>query len=260
MHPRSPPPGRNRPHHAQIVQNLSRCVYVPFAHPALLGQALLGELVNHAGRVRLHVERQGHVMYGLRRDPTTTRRKDIRLRQRRVDQHPPQRPLGRPAREAVDDREESELELIGLACTVRLDRYRSFRHRQRVPVRQRRRGGAWPLDGCSCIGSGCSGRLVHALGASTARVPADLRHPVLVAPGVRLYGRVFCPHRIARRCSPLPRALTLGRQTRSAALRCDFLDLPARTARFSRSAHRARSSPRSRSMWRSWQWCRDTRL
>lgn len=65
MHPRSPSSGRNRPHHAQIVQNLSRRANVPIAHPALLGKALLGEFVNHASRVRLHVERQGYVMHGL---------------------------------------------------------------------------------------------------------------------------------------------------------------------------------------------------
>jgi len=129
MHPRSPSSGWNRPHHAQIVQNLPRRVYVSFAHPALLTDELLGELVNHAGGVCLHVERQGHVMHGLGRDPaTTTRREDIRLRQCRVDQHSPQRPFGRPAREAVDDCKESEFKLIGFACTVLLNRYRSFRH------------------------------------------------------------------------------------------------------------------------------------
>ncbi len=57
MYPRSPSSGWNRPHHAQIVQNLPRRVDVPFAHSALLTDELLGELVNHAGRVRLHVER-----------------------------------------------------------------------------------------------------------------------------------------------------------------------------------------------------------
>ena len=57
MYPRSPSSGWNRPHHAQIVQNLPRRVDVPFAHSALPTDELLGELVNHAGRVRLHVER-----------------------------------------------------------------------------------------------------------------------------------------------------------------------------------------------------------
>ena len=143
MHPRSPSSGRNRPHHAQIVQNLPRRVYVPFAHPALLTDELLGELVNHAGGVRLHVERQGHVMHGLGRDPaTTTRREDIHLRQRRVDQHSPQRPFGRPAREAIDDCKESEFKLIGFACTVLLNRYRSFRHPVPLSVLGPRRSSA----------------------------------------------------------------------------------------------------------------------
>ena len=66
-------------------------------------------------------------------------------------------------------------------------------------------GAAWPLNRCSCIRSGCSGRVAHALGASTARAPADFRHPVLRAPGVRLYGRGFCLHRIARRWLTAPR-------------------------------------------------------
>jgi len=87
---------------------------VLLAHPALFRQGFLREVVDHARRIRVHVERQRHMVNRRGRDPSAADGERLRLRQRRVDEHTPQRPLGRPALESVDHCEESKLKLIGL--------------------------------------------------------------------------------------------------------------------------------------------------